>query len=99
MEWCGACSGLRFTDHVCVGLQATCAACNEQFEGIHFCTGNKLTSVYSRRDNEPESLNEIIFNRLACIEPLTKEYIGFVLEDIVLFDGKHHDYGPGNHSM
>lgn len=47
----------------------------------------------------PEKLSNIadsVHQSLGCEEPTTKEVIKVLLEDIQLFDRKHHDRGPGN---
>lgn len=45
-----------------------------------------------------ELTNEI-HDTLGCTEELTREIISVALSDIVLFDKKQHDRGPGNIAM
>ena len=42
------------------------------------------------------SLIDSVFEFLNCKDLLTKELIKILIQDIILFDNKQHDYGPRN---
>ena len=43
-----------------------------------------------------QQLSYYLWERLACTEPITQEFISEVLGDIMLFDKKQKDYGSSN---
>ena len=46
--------------------------------------------------DEYSDLVDALHTKLGCTEELTLDYIAIALEDIMVFDGKQHDYGSAN---